>query len=153
MGYSDSSKAYKIYFPGFKKIDISKDITFDEDSTYNKSIKSPVEDSEETKVPRIHNTTINEANPEEDREMEEPQEPVDPPQEKNPHKRKHAWVREVIQGAERYGTLEEIHREMKRTRSYSIYVALLCDIIDKEPSNYEEVTENKEWKDSMIEEY
>ena len=32
-------------------------------------------------------------------------------------------------------------------------MALLCDIIEKEPSNYEEVVENKEWKDSMIEEY
>ena len=46
-----------------------------------------------------------------------------------------------------------MHRERKRTRSYYGYVALLCDIIDKEPSNYEEVAENKEWKDAMIEEY
>ena len=44
-----------------------------------------------------------------------------------------------------------MHRERKRTRSY--YVALLCDIIDKEPSNYEEVVEKKEWKDDMIEQY
>ena len=33
------------------------------------------------------------------------------------------------------------------------YVALLCDFIDKEPSNYEEAAEQKEWKDAMIEEY
>ena len=46
-----------------------------------------------------------------------------------------------------------MQRERKRTRSYSGYVALLCDIIDKEPSNYEEAIENKEWKDAMIEEY
>ena len=63
------------------------------------------------------------------------------------------WVREAIQGAERYGALEEMHRERKRTRSYSGYVALLCNIIDKEPSNYEEVAEKKEWKDVMIKEY
>ena len=25
VGYSESSKAYRIYFPGFKKIDVSKD--------------------------------------------------------------------------------------------------------------------------------
>ena len=46
-----------------------------------------------------------------------------------------------------------MHKERKRTRSYSNYVALLCDIIDKEPSNYEEVVKKKEWKDAMIEEY
>ena len=96
---------------------------------------------------------MNKETPEEDREIEEPQEPVDPPQEKNPHQRKPAWVREAIQGAERYGAPEEMHRERKRTRSCSGYVALLCDIIDKEPSNYEEETKKKEWKDAMIEEY
>ena len=78
---------------------------------------------------------------------------MDPPQENNPHKRKHAWVCEIVQGAERYGASEETPRGRKRTRSCSSYVALLCDIIDKEPSNYEEVAERKEWKDAMIEEY
>ena len=48
VGYSERSKAYRIYFPGFKKIDISIDITFNEDSAYNKSRKRPVKDSKET---------------------------------------------------------------------------------------------------------
>ena len=90
---------------------------------------------------------------EEDQEFEEPQRPIDPPLEKNPHKRKNSWVRELIQGVEIYGALEENHRERKRTRSCSGYVALLCDFIDKEPSSYKEVSERKEWKDAMIEEY
>ena len=61
MGYTESSKAYRIYFPGFKKIDISRDVIFDEESTYIKSRKKPVEDLEETEVPRIRDTTMNEA--------------------------------------------------------------------------------------------
>ena len=93
---------------------------------------------------------MNEEIQEEDQELEEH---VDPPQEKNPHKRKLAWVRKAIQGVERYGAPEESHRERKRIRSCSNYVALLCDFIDKEPSNYEEATKRKEWKDAMIEEY
>jgi hypothetical protein len=32
-------------------------------------------------------------------------------------------------------------------------VALLCDIIDAEPTYYEEAVEKKVWKDAMIEEY
>ena len=127
MGYSESLKAYRIYFLGFKKIDISRDVTFDEDTTYNKSRKKPTEESEEEEAPRVHDTTMNE----EDREFEEPQRPIDQPIEKNPHKRKPTWVQELIQGAERYGATEENHRERKRTRSYSWYVALLCDFIDK----------------------
>ena len=82
---------------------------------------------------------MNEEYQEEYREIEEPKESVDPPQDKNPHKRKPTWVREVIQGVERYGVPEEIYRERKRTKSFSSYVALLCDFINKEPSNYEGV--------------
>ena len=91
LGYFERSKAYRIHFLGFKKINISRDVTFDKDSAYNKSRKRP---AEETEVPRIHDTTMNEEIQEEDREIEEPQEPVDPPQEKNSHKRKPAWVQE-----------------------------------------------------------
>ena len=41
VGFSESSKAYRIYFLGYKKIDISRDVTFDEDTAYNKSRKIP----------------------------------------------------------------------------------------------------------------
>ena len=43
---------------------------------------------------------MNKETQEEDQEFEEPQRPVDPPQEKNPHKRKPAWAQEIIQGAD-----------------------------------------------------
>ena len=50
----------------------------------------------------------------------------------------------------RYGAPKENHRERKKTRSCSRYVALLCDFIDKEPFSYEEAAEQKEWKDATI---
>ena len=83
VGYSESSKANRIYFPGFKKIDISRDVTFDEDTACNKSRKKPAEEFEEAKAPKVHDTTMNEEAQEEDREFEEPQRPIDPPQENN----------------------------------------------------------------------
>ena len=72
MGYSESSKSYRIYFPGFKNIDISRDVKFDEDSTYIKSRKRLVEEPEETRAPKIHYTTMDEEIQEENRELEEP---------------------------------------------------------------------------------
>ena len=143
VGYSESSKAYRIYFPGYKKIDVSMDVTFDEEIDYNKSKKRHVKELEEPEAPRIQYTTMNYATQDEDREIEEPQEPVYPPKEKNPHKRKLAWVREAIQHAERYGAPEEMHRERKRPSPNSSYVSLMCDIIEKEPSNDEEAVEKK----------
>ena len=114
VGYSESSKDYIIYFPGFKKINISRDVTFDKDSAYNKSRKRHVEEPKEAEAPIIQDTTMNEATPEEDREIEEPHEPVDPPQEKNPHKRKPSWIREAIQGAEIYWAPEEMSQREEK---------------------------------------
>ena len=83
--------------------------------------------------------------------MAEPQEPVETILEKDSHKRKPTWAQELIQEDERCA--EGIHRERKRKKPYKNYVALPCDIIDREPSTYEEATKKKEWKDVMIEEY
>ena len=68
MGYSESSKAYRIYFPKYKKIDINRDVTFDEDIAYNKSRKIPTKELEEAEVeaPIIHDSTMNEESQEED---------------------------------------------------------------------------------------
>ena len=47
MGYAEISKPYRIYFLGYKKIDISRDVTFDEGTAYNKSRKRPTEEPKE----------------------------------------------------------------------------------------------------------
>ena len=52
----DTLKAQRLtgkYFPGYNKIDINRDVTFDEDTAYNKSRKKPTEESEETEDPEF----------------------------------------------------------------------------------------------------
>ena len=39
VGYYEVSKAFRIYILGFHNIDISRDVTFDEETTLNKSIR------------------------------------------------------------------------------------------------------------------
>ena len=72
LGYSESLKAYRIYFPGFKKINISRDVTFDEDSTYSILRKLPIEEVKEPEVMRVWGMEIVESIPEfhEDHGME-----------------------------------------------------------------------------------
>ena len=77
--------------------------------------------------------------------MAEPQDSVETLHEKESHKMKPAWALELIQEIERYVTPEGMHRDIKRPNPQNNYVSLLCDIIDKEPSTYQEVVENKEW--------
>jgi hypothetical protein len=37
VGYSDTTKAYKIYILGHQKVEISQDVTFDESIAFSKS--------------------------------------------------------------------------------------------------------------------
>ena len=42
VGYSETSKAYRIYIPGTRLIEVSRDVTFHEDSTFRLSRELPV---------------------------------------------------------------------------------------------------------------
>ena len=53
-------------------------------------------------------------------------------------KRKPTWEREIIQEAERYGAPEGSIRASKKPKTFSNYVALMCDLVDKEPTSHEE---------------
>jgi hypothetical protein len=86
----------------------------------------------------------------EDHDMVEPQ---DPPCEIISHKRKPAWEHEIIQDAEKYGAPEGTMRQNKKPNPYSSYVALMCDIVNTEPTCFDEVAQKKEWMDAMTEEY
>jgi len=44
VGYSDSSKGYRVHFPGLNKIEVSPDVVFDEDAAFSKSRKRHVDE-------------------------------------------------------------------------------------------------------------
>ena len=50
------------------------------------------------------------------------------------YKRKPAWERELIQDAEKYGAPEGTMRQSKKPKSFSNYMALMCDLIENEPT-------------------
>ena len=47
MGYSESSKAYRIYIPRSRQIEVSKDVTFEEEMVVRKGIGSNMEIDDE----------------------------------------------------------------------------------------------------------
>ena len=58
-----------------------------------------------------------------------------------------AWVREIIQEAKKYGAIEGSTRTRKRSKPFSSYVALMCDLVGQEPTSYLEVHIRKSgWK-------
>ena len=52
IGYSEQSKAYRIYIPRYCQIELSRDVTFDEDTTFRKS-KKDKKYEEEHETPRV----------------------------------------------------------------------------------------------------
>ena len=84
----------------------------------------------------------------EEHDMLQPQEP---PHMNISHKRKLSWVRKIIQEAEMYGAPKGSTRQSKKPKKIPSYVALMCDIVDKEPNFFEVAVKNKEWVESMKE--
>jgi hypothetical protein len=68
----------------------------------------------------------------------------EPPQMTISHKRKLASAREIIQDGEKYGVPEGTMRQVKRPEPLSSYMALMCDIVEKEPTFFEEAIQKKE---------
>ena len=89
----------------------------------------------------------------EEHDMTKPQLPEDLPNELISRKRKPTWAREVIEEAKRHGAPEGAIRERKKPKSYPSYMALMCDLVDKEPTCFEEAIKQKEWADAMVKEY
>lgn len=53
MGYSETSKAYRIYIPGQRQIEVNRDVTFDGEVAFRRSKESHMEiDNEEQEAPR-----------------------------------------------------------------------------------------------------
>ena len=115
VGYSETSKAYRIYVPGFKKIEIGIDITFDEDAAFCKSKKNSLEEiqEEEPKAPRGLEPEDEEVVHEDHDELE-PQRPEDPPKEVTLGKRRVAWERELMQEAKKYDAPNGMFKESKK---------------------------------------
>jgi hypothetical protein len=124
VGYCEVSKAFRIYIPGHRHIEISRDVTIDEEATLKKSRRCHLKEvyEEEPVIPRIAEsvrevpraaeperevvTSPDEETPE-DHDITEVQEP---PQMTFSHKRKPAWARELIQDGEKYGVPEGTSR-------------------------------------------
>jgi hypothetical protein len=165
VGYCEVSKAFRIYIPGHRHIEISKDVTFDEDATLKKSRRCQLEEvyEEEPVIPRTAEREVPRAAEPVREDVISPDEEIpkdhdilefqEPPQMTILHKRKPAWARELIQDGEKYGVPQGTTRQVKRPKPFSSYTTLMCDLLVKEPTIFEEAFQMKEWTDAMTEEY
>jgi hypothetical protein len=113
------------------------------------------EDREEKEAPReeiMEDSTPKEPIPKVQKEMVESESPVDPPRETVVNRKRSPWLQNTLQEVEGHASPKGSFRERKRPHKFSIYVALMRNIIDSKPSTFEEVAGKQEWKDAMMEE-
>jgi hypothetical protein len=150
VGFCEVSKAFRIYIPGQHHIEISRDVTFDEDAAFKKFKICQLEEvyEEEPIIPKTATRevpiaaervreVVTSPNEEllEDHDIVEVQEP---PQMTILHKRKPAWARELIQDGEKYGVPKGTTRQVKRPKPFSSYMVLMCDPLEEGPTCFEE---------------
>lgn len=149
VGYSETSKAIKIYILGHKYIEVSRDVTFGEYIEFKRFESSSMEIENE-----VHDNPQNlHTEPKNHDDLVEPMDPTDKPRDKTVSKKRCLGARNIVQETEKFAAPSGTFRESRRPQKFSNYVALMYNIIGVEPSNVEEAMNQKAWKNAMDEEY
>lgn len=161
MGYSETSKAYRIYIPGQRNIEVSKDVTFHEEAAFKRSkdIQINVE-MEEGEIPSDRTPDLGPSSLDTQRASSVEQfgsigqeDQIERSLKEPQVKRKPTWCKEILQEVEKHGAPADTFRESKRPHKYSGYVTQMTRISTAEPSSFEEAAKQHVWEDAMMEEY
>jgi hypothetical protein len=151
VGYSESSKAYRIYILEQHKIEVSRDVTFNEKMAFKKSIEETIE--EEEYEDHIEESTENQNDEKE--QLDHPMQPCEtidsdtvPKTKKRP-----AWLEATLQEAERLKAPNGTFRKSKKPKRFSSYAACMTKLLDEEPTTFEEAIQKKQWKEAITEEH
>jgi hypothetical protein len=154
VGYSESSKAYRIYILGQRQIEVSRDVIFEEEIVFQRSRESQMEIDNET-IPSPYSAVQREKTiiPVDLVVPVDLVAPVDIPRDIAAGHKRIAWARQFLQEAEGHAAPQGTSRESKRPTIFSSYFSAMSHIIDIEPSCHGEVTGQQVWQDAMAEEY
>ena len=111
MGYSETSKAYRIYVLAQREVDIWHDVTFDEDASLRKVINLPSskEDNDERTGKQ------EESKDEMMLDVEGPMDPIDPPTSLG---KRPSWLKDTLEDAEGNMAPRGTFRESKKPNRY-----------------------------------
>jgi hypothetical protein len=132
VGYNESSKAYKIYIPEQHKVEVNRDVTFNEKMAFNKSIKETIEE-EEYEEPKEENTCLPESQNEETKQLDHPMQPCEPielvvvPK----TKKRLAWLEATLQETERLKAPSGTFRKRKKPKRFSNYATCMTKLLNE----------------------
>jgi hypothetical protein len=121
VGYSEFSKAYQIYIPGQKQIEISRDVVFEEEIAFQRSRESQMEIDSET-IPSPPSAVQRETNiiPVDPVVPADPVAPVDMPRDIAVGHKRPTWARQTLQEAEGHATLKAYPEKARDQRYFEL---------------------------------
>jgi len=149
-GYSENFKGYKIYVASQREVEISHNVTFEEDMALSKVDNLPI-------LRKDKEADTGKPDEKEDETMpniEEPMALINPPlQEPSSSRKRPSWLRGTLEDAKRHIAPKRTFRESKKPTRYRGYLTIMSTIIQNEPTSFEDVVKHQVWKDAMNEEY
>ena len=153
VGYSETSKAYRIYIPALRKTVLRRDVKFEEDRAFRKSHDSLPAETKEQEAPKADERSTSQDSgpqPSSSYQIEEEQEtPSTQEVTSTSGKKKPRWLQQTLKDAQEH--VEAPRRSFRESRPPQKYMALMCDIF--EPTSFEEASKQQVWQDAMKEEY
>jgi transposase InsO family protein len=148
VGYNEDSKAYRVFLPDQRKTVVSRDVKFEENLASRKSHEIPTvaEDTQQVdpKDEQSGETSSAGGQPSGEEEQLAPSKSA----------RRPRWFEQTLRDAQEHVEAPKTtFRESRPPRKFSTYMALMTNIIDSEPSNFEEATNQQVWRDAMVEEH
>jgi hypothetical protein len=137
-----------------RQIEISRDVTFQEEVAFQRSREAQMETNSET-IPSPpsaiqRETYIIQVDPVVPADIVAPS---DIPRDITIEHKRPTWARQTLQEEEGHKAHQGTTRERKRPKRFSSYLSSMTHIIDSEPSFHGEASGEQVWQDSMIEEY
>ena len=143
MGYSETSKAYRIFIPGQKTIELSRDVVFEEDLAFKRAINShepsPLSNSERISESESQKKNLEEVEDEINLEESSRKRPL--------------WAIKIVEATQDFVAPSGFVRESKRPKRFSGYIENMIDLSKVEPTNPSDAIKHSAWKEAMTEEY
>jgi len=141
--YCENSKAYRIYVLGQRNIELTRDVTFDEDVALAEARDTPhpanierkddaMDVQEETPMPKSEPNLA-----------DDPMEPMDPPPCDPPARKRLLWLHDTLQDAERYVVARRTFKESMKPYRYQGYVVAMSNPIQVELCTFEEAVKEQ----------
>jgi hypothetical protein len=113
VGYNESLKAYRIYIPSQRQIEVSRDVIFEKEIAFHRSIESQMEIGSET-IPSSSSTVHRDISI----DTVDPIAPVDIPRDIAVGHKRHVWASKTLQEEKGHETPQGTFRKSKRPKLF-----------------------------------